>query len=616
MKPLRPLALGCALFIATAAQALTFNPRDTSVQMFRWRWNDIAKECTNWLGPQGFGAVQVSPPQASLNNSSWWNVYQPVNFVNLTGPMGTEQQFKDMVTACHAAHVRVFVDVVVNHMAAGAGTATDGSAWNASTLTYPNFSGYDFHPPCDIQGSDYNNNRNNVITCRLVGLPDLAQESTYVRGQIKNYLNKLINYGADGFRFDAAKHMNPADLQAIINGVPSTSLAGEALWITHEVIPDGTVNRADYFTSGTINEFKFASAMRSVFRNENGTSLSQIQSIMGAPGAWGGTWGFVDSSKATVFVNNWDTERNGDSMNASNYVAGVVNDTVGTKRYDLANIFMLAWPYGHAQLHSGFRFSNSDQGPPAASPFDASGNPKVNVEWDFVHRWADVSHMVGFRNATSGEDVNTFTSGTGNQIAFNRGSKGFVAINNDSAAWNNVTFQTYLAPGTYCNVIAGQLNATNDGCTNNSGIVVSSNGKITLNIAANGGAAVPAVALHAGQMYGGSGNTCTTVPVKFRVANANTVMGQNVYVNGNRPELGNWTAQPANMLAIEGSGANVPWSKTFDLPPNTPIQFKFMKHGAVPDVWESNQATASGNREATTPACGSTLTLDVGNFKF
>ena len=93
MKQRRPLALGCALFIATAAQAITFNPRDTSVQMFRWRWNDIAKECTNWLGPQGFGAVQVSPPQASLNNTSWWNVYQPVNFVNLSSSMGTEQQF-------------------------------------------------------------------------------------------------------------------------------------------------------------------------------------------------------------------------------------------------------------------------------------------------------------------------------------------------------------------------------------------------------------------------------------------------------------------------------------------------------------------------------------------
>ena len=39
-------------------------------------------------------------------------------------------------------------------------------------------------------------------------------------------------------------------------------------------------------------------------------------------------------------------------------------------------------------VHSGFNFSNKDADAPAASPFDASGNPKINVDWDFVHRWS------------------------------------------------------------------------------------------------------------------------------------------------------------------------------------------------------------------------------------
>ena len=52
--------------MAAPAQA-ALNPSDTSVQMFRWKWNDIAKECTNWLGPQGYGAVQISPPHAAAS---------------------------------------------------------------------------------------------------------------------------------------------------------------------------------------------------------------------------------------------------------------------------------------------------------------------------------------------------------------------------------------------------------------------------------------------------------------------------------------------------------------------------------------------------------------------
>ncbi|HJV63438.1 MAG TPA: hypothetical protein VJ743_20990, partial [Albitalea sp.] len=59
--------LVAASFAPNAAQAAGFNPRDTSVQLFEWSWNDIATECSQWLGPQGYGAVQISPPGASKN---------------------------------------------------------------------------------------------------------------------------------------------------------------------------------------------------------------------------------------------------------------------------------------------------------------------------------------------------------------------------------------------------------------------------------------------------------------------------------------------------------------------------------------------------------------------
>ena len=492
--------LACALQ-TIAAPVQTFNPNDTSVQMFRWRWNDIAKECTHWLGPQGFGGVQISPPHAAANLGFWYDVYQPVSFTNLTSAMGTEAELQTMVNACHAAGVRVFADVVVNHMAIGAGTATNGQHWDASTLTYPAFSARNFHTECAIEDTDYGSlgNQSKVRNCRLVGLPDLTTESTYVRGQIKNYLTKLLNMGFDGFRFDAAKHMQPADLQAVIGGVAQTTHAGEPVWVTHEIIPDGNVNRADYFSSGTVNEFKFTYALRETFRGTHGNRLSEIRTYMGTPGNWGGSWQFLDSNRATVFVNNWDTERNGDSLNASNDT-GLANDTQGSKRYALSNIFMLAWPYGHAQLHSGFRFTNKDQTSPSASPFDANGDPMINAQWDFIHRWPALSNMVKFRSTTSGADVNSFASGTANQIAFGRGNKGFVAINNDFTPWR-ATLQTHMAAGSYCNVIDGQRNAAQTACTGST-VVVSSSGQVSIDLPANGGSVVPAMAITAEQKLG------------------------------------------------------------------------------------------------------------------
>src|SRR4051812_19782037 len=39
---------------------------DVFVHLFEWSWNDVAAECESVLGPSGFHAVQVSPPQEHI----------------------------------------------------------------------------------------------------------------------------------------------------------------------------------------------------------------------------------------------------------------------------------------------------------------------------------------------------------------------------------------------------------------------------------------------------------------------------------------------------------------------------------------------------------------------
>ena len=38
------------------------------VHLFEWRWDDIASECENFLGPLGYCAVQVTNKTAPLEN--------------------------------------------------------------------------------------------------------------------------------------------------------------------------------------------------------------------------------------------------------------------------------------------------------------------------------------------------------------------------------------------------------------------------------------------------------------------------------------------------------------------------------------------------------------------
>lgn len=177
------------------------------VHLMDWRWQDIANECENFLGPNGFGGVQVSPANEYNvfdDDRSWMERYGPVSYV-LTTRSGNQAAFANMCQRCNAVGVRIYVDVVFNHMT---GSGTLGSAGNIANLTarhYPAVPYYNehFNTRCNI---DSWNNIYQIRNCELLGLPDLNQGNEHVRTMIVNFLNNLIDLGAAGFRVDAMKH--------------------------------------------------------------------------------------------------------------------------------------------------------------------------------------------------------------------------------------------------------------------------------------------------------------------------------------------------------------------------------------------------------------------------
>jgi alpha-amylase len=64
----------------------TIENRTVFVHLFEWKWKDIAEECERFLGPNGFGAVQVSPPnEHALIDSPfrpWYYVIFLIYFFN------------------------------------------------------------------------------------------------------------------------------------------------------------------------------------------------------------------------------------------------------------------------------------------------------------------------------------------------------------------------------------------------------------------------------------------------------------------------------------------------------------------------------------------------------
>ena len=96
------------------AQTLRRNP--VFVKLWEWNYVDIALECQEFLGPNGFDGVQVSPVTEHILGPQWWTKYQPVSF-SLTSRSGSMEDFSAMVKACRAAGVQVIVDLIINHIA-------------------------------------------------------------------------------------------------------------------------------------------------------------------------------------------------------------------------------------------------------------------------------------------------------------------------------------------------------------------------------------------------------------------------------------------------------------------------------------------------------------------
>ncbi|MFD5289267.1 alpha-amylase family protein [Streptomyces rochei] len=443
------LAAATVVMNPTGAQAAPPGAKDVTAVLFEWKFASVAKECTDTLGPAGYGYVQVSPPAEHIQGGQWWTSYQPVSY-KIAGRLGDRAAFENMVDTCHAAGVKVVADAVVNHMSAGSGTGTGGSTYGK--YDYPGlYSSYDVDD-CRSEINDYRD-RYNVQHCELVGLADLDTGEDYVRGKIAGYLNDLLSLGVDGFRIDAAKHIPAADLANI-----KSRLSNPGVYWKHEVIYGAgeAVQPTEYTGSGDVQEFRYAYDLKRVFTNEN---LAYLKN-------YGEGWGYLNSGVAGVFVDNHDTERNGSTLN---YKDGA--------NYTLANVFMLAWPYGAPDVNSGYEWSNHDAGPPNGGQVNACWQDG----WKCQHAWPEIKSMVAFRNATRGQAVTNWWDNGNDAIAFGRGSKGYVAINHESGALTR-TYQTSLPAGTYCDVQSGKP------------VSVNGSGQFTATLGAN-----TALALYAGK---------------------------------------------------------------------------------------------------------------------
>lgn len=180
-------------------------------QYFHESWSTIIDDIPR-VADRGYDVVWIPPVEEcrySLSTQNGRNDpppgYQPVDYRSFDGGYGNADELRYLVDTAHDYGLEVYVDTVLNHMAEG----------EVYDYDFPRFDYGHFHH--DVGSIDDWSDDHQVEHGELLGLADLAQldndddisssEAGYVRGELYDYMQKISDVGADGYRYDAVKHV-------------------------------------------------------------------------------------------------------------------------------------------------------------------------------------------------------------------------------------------------------------------------------------------------------------------------------------------------------------------------------------------------------------------------
>ena len=212
----------------------------STLHAWEWSFKTIEKNIPE-IAKAGYTSVQTEPISAihtgnkgKIFTENWYYVYQPTDTTIGNWVMGSEDDLKSLCATAHKYGVRIIVDVVANHMTATWNAIAD--RWKKSDL---------YHHDCNDGDVQDWNNRYQVTHCKLLGLYDINTSKTETANMMHDYLVQAVNDGVDGFRFDAAKHIelpNEYDNSQYWNIV----LNNGAQFQYGEVLQDSISHDADY----------------------------------------------------------------------------------------------------------------------------------------------------------------------------------------------------------------------------------------------------------------------------------------------------------------------------------------------------------------------------------
>lgn len=403
------------------------------LQVWCWNFNTIKENMAD-IAYAGFSAIQTVPINNCIGTAEkmelggpgmWYNHYQPTDWKIGNYQVGTEEEFKEMCKVAHQYGIKVIVDVVPNHTGGNVSEDFIKAVGGADKL---------YHANGKKTITKYSD-RIQATTYAMGGLADVDTENKLFQDYFISYLNTCIADGADGFRFDTAKHIALPD-DPEVNNVPNnfwpritTEITdADRIFIYGEVL-QGDNERLDAYAQ--MLDGVTASAYGAQVRSLAGSKSFYPNRLIGMQVS-----DSVDKSKLVTWVESHDNYLNDRNFKMDN------------------ESIALGWAFITCRSTGVPLFYNR--------PFGSSTSDMIGTQ-NYVGPVGDdnwLSPIViasnRFRNAMKGEAENVFAGDANSKVAVvERGSKGIALINvGDAEA--SFDFATALAAGSYQDRVSGE----------------------------------------------------------------------------------------------------------------------------------------------------------------
>lgn len=388
-----------------------------------WCWSfDTIKDNLPAIKKAGYTSIQTSPinqvvegENGSKALTNWYYHYQPTDYTIGNYQLGTEADFKALTKEADKYGLHIIVDAVVNHTTSDV-AAVSPKIKALGKWTHGNEGIKDF------------GDRYQLTQKSLLGLYDLNTQNKAVQEYLLAYLKRAVADGADGFRYDAAKHIElpkeyGSDFWSVI-------LNNGAQFQYGEILQGSTSKEADYAKLMGVTASDYGEFIRNSLRQEEAYAedLMDFQ----APG--------VPEDRLVTWVETHDTyaNDNGESTNLTDQDI-ILGWSLIASRKEGAPLFY-SRPVGGGGQNDRF---------PGQSEIGDAGSDLFKNKTIVA-----INH---FRNTMNGRDEYLHNIGDDQGLVMvERGGKGAIITN---LASENKTFSTStkLADGSYKDAVSGKI---------------------------------------------------------------------------------------------------------------------------------------------------------------